>query len=435
MVIILPGHKIPLVMLDSGKISFATTIATPPPKPIFSGFAKWRITLRPHSPLSRLNQRTSSRNNVQDTSSPNLYPDDFETPPPSPSSREPPPPYEQVVPNPHHWPPTLHRHPTLEQAQQPPQREAHGKPHINKRHISRHHTGHQTSGRCWSTPFTRKQQARPCQYPAHAATSAQVASLFVDARLSQKRTEPPSDAAEPPAKRPATTTDTLNTTSPGPSSVIHSLSREGIADPAAGGSKKRMNSPSPDSDEPEKRPRKSARSESQVEDTDSSDDDTTPTFSMLEKQSACHALKGPNRDLDFAALKRRADIGVLAHPSVLRTFLGILGNRALLYDRSATQRPPEDPTDRYVLDVASSYWEEYIPGLLHTKFMQVVNSYRRHGGWAALQGMMCRSTERLPHGKFDFKRTVADGVSRLHQTIIDSIKAVKPNDGVPPRGT
>ncbi|PLW26369.1 hypothetical protein PCASD_19662 [Puccinia coronata f. sp. avenae] len=116
-------------------------------------------------PLSRLNQRTSSRNNVQDTSSPNLYPDDFETPPPSPSSREPPPPYEQVVPNPHHLAPTLHRHPTLEQAQQPPQREAHRQAHINKRHISRHHTGHQTSGR-WSAPFIQEQQAWPCQYRA-----------------------------------------------------------------------------------------------------------------------------------------------------------------------------------------------------------------------------------------------------------------------------
>ncbi|PLW26366.1 hypothetical protein PCASD_19661 [Puccinia coronata f. sp. avenae] len=130
--------------------------------------------------------------------------------------------------------------------------------------------------------------------------------------------------------------------------------------PAAGGSKKRMNSPSPDSDEPEKRPRKSARSESQVEDTDSSDDDTTPTFSMLEKPISMpllirsQALKGPNRDLDFAALKRRADIGVLAHPSVLRTFLGILGNRALLYDRSATQRPPEDPP-------TVTYWMWQVP--------------------------------------------------------------------------
>jgi hypothetical protein len=110
-----------------------------------------------------------------------------------------------------------------------------------------------------------------------------VASLFVDARLSQKRTEPPSDAAEPPAKRAATTAEPLNTTGSDPSSIIPPSSHEGNANPAAGASKKRINPPAPVPNEPEKRPRKSARSESQVEDTDSSDDDTTPTFSMLEK--------------------------------------------------------------------------------------------------------------------------------------------------------
>jgi hypothetical protein len=49
-------------------------------------------------------------------------------------------------------------------------------------------------------------------------------------------------------------------------------------------------------------------------------------------------------------------------------------NREMVDARSATQRPPLDPSQPYVLDVGSSKWKKYVPEIQTRSFASVINS-------------------------------------------------------------
>ncbi|PLW36910.1 hypothetical protein PCASD_10193 [Puccinia coronata f. sp. avenae] len=159
----------------------------------------------------------------------------------------------------------------------------------------------------------------------------------------------------------------------------------------------------------------------------------------------------------------------------LRVIRKIDTHRELVDGHSASQRPPLNPADPYVLDVSSSKWENCVKAMHSRQFLTVVNSYPRlfqlpwphpfinekhvrvdvlvlgineclsqrrpglpplrAGGWTALQEMMCRSSPRLPHHQWDFRTAVAEAASRAQQLVMDATKYVRPNDGVPPQGS
>jgi hypothetical protein len=68
------------------------------------------------------------------------------------------------------------------------------------------------------------------------------------------------------------------------------------------------------------------------------------------------------------------DPGLYIQPAVMRIFAAIMLNRQVVDDRSASQRPPQNPLERYVLDVASTSWKPTVAGINDPKFLLLLNA-------------------------------------------------------------
>jgi hypothetical protein len=68
------------------------------------------------------------------------------------------------------------------------------------------------------------------------------------------------------------------------------------------------------------------------------------------------------------------DPGLYIQPTVVRIVAAIMRNRRVVDDRSASQRPPQDPLERYVLDVASTSWKQTVAGINDPTFLLLVNA-------------------------------------------------------------
>ncbi|EFP80499.1 uncharacterized protein PGTG_06455 [Puccinia graminis f. sp. tritici CRL 75-36-700-3] len=136
--------------------------------------------------------------------------------------------------------------------------------------------------------------------------------------------------------------------------------------------------------------------------------------------------------------------------------------------QTASQATPKNPNLPFVLATSSQLWSEHAPDIHKRSFLDIIDScprlfqlpwphpffnnkhVRMHvltlgvdeilgetraGGWAALHQMMCRSTEKGHHHQWDFKKTVSEGLRRVHQLVMDSAKLLKPSEGELPEAT
>ncbi|KAA1129773.1 Golgi to ER traffic- protein [Puccinia graminis f. sp. tritici] len=135
---------------------------------------------------------------------------------------------------------------------------------------------------------------------------------------------------------------------------------------------------------------------------------------------------------------------------------------------TASLATPQDTNLPSVLATSSQLWSEHAPDIHKRSFLDIIDScprlfqlpwphpffntkhVRMHvltlgvdeilgetraGGWAALNQMMCRSTEKGHHHQWDFKKTVSEGSRRVHQLVMDSAKLLKPSEGELPEAT
>ncbi|PLW34547.1 hypothetical protein PCASD_12938 [Puccinia coronata f. sp. avenae] len=242
---------------------------------------------------------------------------------------------------------------------------------------------------------------------------------------------------------------------------------------------KRVAPPSPDREAPHKRAKSQEDEPEEDENTSSEDEDDLTLLrgpiNLTRLILPSVLKKGKVYEGALLRFTERVEPDEYFRAAFLRVIRKIDTHRELVDGHSASQRPPLNPADPYVLDVSSSKWENCVKAMHSRQFLTVVNSYPRlfqlpwphpfinekhvrvdvlvlgineclsqrrpglpplrAGGWTALQEMMCRSSPRLPHHQWDFRTAVAEAASRAQQLVMDATKYVRPNDGVPPQGS
>ncbi|KAA1134387.1 Golgi to ER traffic- protein [Puccinia graminis f. sp. tritici] len=217
------------------------------------------------------------------------------------------------------------------------------------------------------------------------------------------------------------------------------------------------------------KPRKRAKSPTEAE--------ASPdcTFEMLQHPINLTSLilpKSLNRGAEFAEVQKKIkkpgnDAAFFMLPMLREIIAANRTNRRVsaTYE-TASLTLPEDPNLPSVLATSSEYWLEYAPDMHKASFQVIIDSCprlfqlpwphpffnnkhvrldvltmgideiledRRAGGWSALHSMMCRSTEKTHHHKWDFKKTLSAGSLRVHQLVMDSAKLLKPDGGELPQ--
>ncbi|PLW24856.1 hypothetical protein PCASD_25805 [Puccinia coronata f. sp. avenae] len=383
--------------------------------------------------LSSLNQRAGRRRNTPEAD-PNhgMDPGDWETPPQSPSGGEPPPPYEQAVAG------------STNRALNP------------------------TNG---TVPGA--DSANP---PGANTTPASVPLLAAGVPVPSKRTAPATRESDAPPKRAQ-----CQSISPENEDDIHPQNQHNGKPPAKESPEADENSQANKS--PDAGAVTLANQNPQAASANQQAHGNSPNYkiagqpqledNMFELPINLDRLIVPSKlkhgliaeEVQRTLTCGKMDPGLYIQPAVMRIFAAIMLNRQVVDDRSASQRPPQNPLERYVLDVASTSWKPTVASINDPKFLLLLNacprlfqlpwphpflneehvrldvlSYavdkhlkKRGGGWMALNQMMCRSTATLPHHNGDFKAAVGAGARRLHQTLIDSLKVIRPRDGIPPQ--